>query len=130
MWMIYLSKGKLVVNSKCLYKIKHAANGIIKKYTTRFVAHGFSQVEGVDYDETFAPVATFSLIRAVMSIVAEMCWTIHQMDVKTAFLNGFLQEEVYLERPQGFEVYERDSHVCRLKKGLVWSEASPSSLVF
>ena len=89
-------EGKSAVTSKWLYKIKHVADGSIEKFKARFVACGFSQVKGVDYDETFAPVARFSSIRAVISDVAEMGWKIHQMDVKTAFLNGFLQEEVYL----------------------------------
>ena len=108
-------EGKSVVSSKWLYKIKHAADGSIEKFKARFVARGFSQVEGVDYDETFAPVARFSSIRAVISVMAEMGWKILKMDVKTAFLNDFLQEEVYLEQPQGFEVYERDSHVYRME---------------
>ena len=72
----------------------------------------------MDYDETFAPVARYALIRALISIVAEMGWKIHQMDVKTAFLNGIIQEEVYVEQPQGFEIHGRESHVCRLKKAL------------
>ena len=92
-------EGKSVVTSKQLYKIKHDADGSIQKFKACFVARGFSQVEGVDYDETFALVAIFSLIRVVISVVAEMGWKIHQMDVKTAFLNGFLQEKVYLEHP-------------------------------
>ena len=108
-------EGKFVLTSKRLYKIKHAADGNIDKYKARFVARGFSQIEGVDYDETFAPVARFSSIRVVISVVAEMGWRIHQMNVKTAFLNGLLQEEVYLEQPQGFQIYERDSHVCSVK---------------
>ena len=83
-------EGKSVVTSKWLYKIKHVANGSIEKYKTRFVARGFSQIEGVDYDETFAWVAIFSSIRVVISVVVEMGWRIHQMDVKTAFLNGLL----------------------------------------
>ena len=90
-------EGKSVVTSKWIYKIKHDADGSIEKFKARFVARGFSQVEGVDYDETFAPVARFSSVRAVISIVVEMGWKIHQMDGKTAFLNGLLQEEVYLE---------------------------------
>ena len=83
------SKGKSVVTSKWLYKIKHVANGSIEKYNARFVARGFLQVEGVHY-ETFALVARYSSIRSVVSIVAKMGWKIHQMDVKTAFLNGLL----------------------------------------
>ena len=85
----------------------------------------FSQVEGVDYEETFAPVACYSSITSMISIVAEMGWRIHQMDVKTAFLNGVLQEEVYLEQPLGFEIHGRESHVCRLKKALYGLKQAP-----
>lgn len=66
-----------MVTSRWLYKIKYAADGSIEKYKTRFMVRGFSQVEGVDYDETFALVARYSSIRAVISIVAEMSWSIH-----------------------------------------------------
>eukprot|EP00253_Pinus_taeda_P025972 PITA_25972 len=82
--------------SRWLYKVKHAADGSIEKFKARFVARGFSQVEGVDYEETFASVARYTSIRSIISIAAEMGWKIHQMDVKTAFLNGFIQEEVYM----------------------------------
>jgi hypothetical protein len=114
-----------VVTSKWLYKLKHAADGSIEKFKARFVARGFSQVEGVDYDETFAPVARYTSIRAVISIAAEMGWKIHQMDVKTAFLNGLIEEEVYIEQPLGFEVHGRESHVCRLKKALYGLKQAP-----
>ena len=106
-------EGKSVVTSRWLYKIKHAADGSIEKFKARFVARGFSQVEGVDYEETFALVARYTSIRSILSIAAEMGWKIHQMDVKTAFLNGFIQEEVYIEQLHG-----KESHVCRLKKAL------------
>ena len=79
-----------MVTSWWLYKLKHAADGSVEKYTARFVARGFSQVEGIDYDETFAPIARYTSIRALISIVAEMGWKIHQMDVKTSFLNGII----------------------------------------
>jgi hypothetical protein len=118
-------EGKSVVTSRWLYKIKYVVDGSIEKFKARFVARGFSQVEGVDYDETFAPVARYTSIRAVISIAAEMGWKIHQMDVKTAFLNGLIEEEVYIEQPQGFEVHGRDSHVCRLKKALYGLKQAP-----
>jgi hypothetical protein len=86
---------------------------------------GFSQVEGVDYDETFALVARYTSIRAVISIEAKMGWKIHQMDVNTAFLNGLIEEEVYIEQPRGFEVHGSDSHVCRLKKALYGLKQAP-----
>ena len=94
-------EGKLVVTSRWLYKLKHVADGSVEKYKARFVARGFSQVEGIDYDETFALVARYTSIRALISIVAEMGWKIHQMDVKTAFLNGIIQEEIYVEHHTG-----------------------------
>ena len=79
------------------YKLKHATDGSVEKYKAWFVVRGFSQVEGVDCDETFAPVARYTLIRALISIAAKMGWKIHQMDVKTAFLNGIIQENIYIE---------------------------------
>lgn len=118
-------EGKSVVTSRWLYKIKYAADGSIEKYKVRFVARGFSQIEGVDYEETFAPVARYTSIRSIISIAAEMGWSIHQMDVKTAFLNGIIQEEVYIEQPQGFEQHERETHVCRLKKALYGLKQAP-----
>jgi hypothetical protein len=61
------------------------------------VAQGFSQIEGIDYDETFAPVTRYSSIRSILALSVQMGWRIHQMDVKTAFLNGIIEEEVYIE---------------------------------
>ena len=95
-------KGKSVVSSKWIYKIKHAANGSIENYKERFGARGFSQKEGIDYEEKFALVAWYTSIRAIMALASMMKWDLHQMDVKTAFLNGVIKEEVYIEQPQGF----------------------------
>ncbi len=111
-------KGKPVVSSKWIYKIKHSTDGRIEKYKARFVARGFSQAQGVDYDETFAPVARYSTIRSILALSAMMGWKLHQMDVKTAFLNGKIEEEVYIQQPLGFEIHGKESHVCRLKKAL------------
>ena len=81
-------KGKSIVSSKWIFKIKHAADGSIEKYKAIFVARGFSQKEGIDYEETFAPVARYTSIRAIMALASMMKWDLHQMDVKTSFLNG------------------------------------------
>jgi hypothetical protein len=116
---------KSVVTSKWVYKIKHAADGSVDKYKERFMARGFSQKEGEDYDETFALMARYTSIRAIISLAASMGWNLHQMDVKTAFLNGAIEEEVYIEQPQGFEVHSRDTHVCRLKKSLYGLKQAP-----
>ena len=100
-------EGKSVVSSKWIYKIKHADDGSIEKYKARFVARGFSQKEGINYEETFAPVAQYTSIRSIMALASMMKWDLHQMDVKTTFLNGVIEEEVYIEQPQGFEVEDR-----------------------
>jgi hypothetical protein len=118
-WDIVLRpEGKFMVTSKWICKINHVIDGSIDKYKARFVARGFSQKEGVDSEETFTPVTGYTSIRAVISLTSVMGWRIHQMDVKTTFLNGVIEEEVYIEQPRGFEVHGRDSHVCRLKKAL------------
>eukprot|EP00253_Pinus_taeda_P036638 PITA_36638 len=90
-------ENKLVVSSRWLYKVKQAADGSVEKHKAIFVARGFSQVEGIDYDETFAPVARYSSIRLMLALSTQMGWKIHQMDVKPAFLNGKIEEEVYIE---------------------------------
>jgi hypothetical protein len=118
-------KSKDVVSSKWLFKIKHVVDRSIEKYKERFVARGFSQKEGIDYEETFAPVARYTSIRTIIALAAKMKWKLHQMDVKTAFLNGIIKEEVYIEQPQGFEVQDKKSHVCKLKKALYGLNQAP-----
>ena len=81
-------EGKSMVTSIWIYKIKHAADGRIEKYKARFVARAFSQKKGIDYEETFPPVVRYTSIRTILSLAAVMKWKIHQMDVKTTFLNG------------------------------------------
>ena len=76
------------------------------------MARGFSQIEGIDYEETFAPVARYSSIRTILALLAQMGWRIHKMDVKTMFLNGLIEEEVYIEQPEIFEIFNSESHVC------------------
>jgi hypothetical protein len=109
-------EGKLVVTSKWLLKIMHAADGSIEKHKARFVARGFSQKKGIDYDETFTPVARYTSIKTIISLASVLGWKLHQMGVKNAFLSGQVEEEVYIEQPQGFMVHRKESHVCKLKK--------------
>jgi hypothetical protein len=90
-------EGKSVVTSKWIYKIKHTTDRSIKKHKARFVARGSSQVEGIDYEETFAHVARYTSIRTIISLATSMGWRLHQMDVKTTFLNGYIKEEIYIE---------------------------------
>ena len=125
-WDVVLRpQGRSVVTSKLRYKIKHATNGSIEKYKARFVAHGFSQKEIIDYEDAFSPVARYSSIRAITTLAAKLGWKLHQMDVKTAFLNGVVEEEVYVEQPLGFETHNRKTHVCKLKKALYGLKQAP-----
>jgi hypothetical protein len=89
------------------------------------VARGFSQKEGIDYEETFAPVARYTSIRVIISLASVLGWKLHQMDVKTTFLNGQVEEEVYIEQPEGFVVHEKESHVCKLRKALYGLKQAP-----
>eukprot|EP00253_Pinus_taeda_P032285 PITA_32285 len=82
-----------VVGSRWIYKIKYAADGSVEKYNDRFVAKGYAQKEGIDYGETFIPVARYTSIRTVIFLAAQMGWEFHWMDVKTTFLNGVIEEE-------------------------------------
>ena len=107
-----------MVSSKWIYKIKHTTDGSFEKYKARFVARGFSQKEGIGYEETFDLVSRYTSIRTIMALTSMMKWDLHQMDVKTTFLNGVIEEEVYIKKPQGFEVEYRVTHVCKLKKAL------------
>ena len=97
-------EGKSVISSIWIYKIKHTVDGSIEKYKAIFVDCGFSQKEAVDYEETFSPLARYTSIITIMALVAKTKWKLHQMNVKTTFLNGVIEEEVYIEQTQVFEV--------------------------
>ena len=90
-------KGNSIVGSRWIYKVKQEAYGSVEKHKARFVARGFSQVEGINYDETFAPVIRYSSIISIPTLSMHMGWQIHQIDIKIAFINGFIEEEVYIE---------------------------------
>ena len=111
-------EGSSIMISKWIYKIKHGADGSIEKHKARFVAHGFPQKEGIDYRETFAPIARYTSIRSILELDVVMKWKVHHMDVKTTFLNGVVEEEVYVEQSLGFETHDRQTHVYKLKKAL------------
>jgi len=118
-------KKKSIMTSKWIYKIKHVADGSIDKFKARFVARGFSQKEGINYTETFSPAARYSTIRSIIYFASVMGWKLHQMDVKTTFLNGVVEEEEYMEQPEGFVIHDGETHVCRLKKALYGLKQAP-----
>ena len=117
--------GKAVVGSIWIYKVKKVVDGNVEKYKVIFFSRGFSQIEGIDYGETFIPVAQYSSIRTILALSVQMGWDIHQMDVNIAFLNGIIEEEVYSELPEGFEIFSSESHVCRLKRALYGLKQAP-----
>eukprot|EP00253_Pinus_taeda_P035465 PITA_35465 len=113
-------ENKSVVSSRWLYNVKKVVDGSVEKHKERFVACGFSQVEGIDYDETFAPAARYSSIISMLALSTHMGSKIHQMDVKTAFPNGKIEEEVYIEKLEGFETFDRDDQlIMSFKEDLV-----------
>ena len=116
---------KLVIGSRWIYKVKQATNGSVEKYKARFVAREFSQIEGISYDENFSPIARYSSIRSILSLLAHMGWCIHQMGVKTTFLNGIIEEEVYIEQPEGFKIFNSELHACRLKRAMYGLKQAP-----
>ena len=93
-------------------------NGVIIRNKARLVAKGYSQQEGIDYEETFAPVARLEAIRIFLAFAAHSNFRVYQMDVKSAFLNGFLHEEVYVEQTKGFQDPQFPNHVFKLNKAL------------
>ena len=109
-------KDKSVLSSKWIFKTKHSTDGSIEKYKERFVVKGLSQKEGIDYEESFALVARYTSIRTVLSLEAKNKWNLHQMDVKTTFLNGLIEEEVYIEQPQGFKTDDQEAMYINLTK--------------
>jgi hypothetical protein len=110
---------------KWVYKTKYKANGEVDKHKARLVAKGFAQEYGVDYNETFAPVTRLDTIRMVLAIAAQHNWKVYQMDVKSAFLNEYLEEEVYVQQPPGYEVRGQEDKVYRLKKALYGLKQAP-----
>jgi hypothetical protein len=99
-----------IIDSRWTFKLKQGPEGLIERFKGRVVAKGYTQVEGLDYDETFAPVVKFTSIRTPLTLAAHLDLEIHQVDVKTAFLNGKLNEEIYLRPPPSADT----------DKSLVW----------
>ena len=115
--IVKLPPGKKAIGSRWFMKIKHKADGSIERYRARLVAKGYSQRPGFDYVETFAPTVRFAAVRTVLAIAALEDLELRSVDISHAFLNGDLEEEIYMDQPEGFEVGGPE-YVCRLKKSL------------
>ena len=116
--LVDLPEGKNNIGVKWVYKTKLNADGEVEKYKARLVAQGFSQQPGIDYNKTFAPVARIDTVRMVLVIATQNRWIMHQIDVKSAFLNGCLEEEVYVRQPPGYEIDKHRDQIYKLRKDL------------
>lgn len=117
-----------MVKSEGVYKVKEEQNpdgSLWIRYKAGMVACGYSQVKGIDYIETFAPVVNFTSVRVLFSIVVPLKLNLHQMDAITAFLNGDLNEVVYIGQPAGNEVGDPGTVVCKLHKSIYLLKQSP-----
>ncbi|KAK3118826.1 hypothetical protein QOZ80_9BG0708740 [Eleusine coracana subsp. coracana] len=118
-------KNKNVVGTKWVFRNKQNEDGVVTRNKARLVAKGYSQVEGLDFDETYAPVARLESIRILLAFATHHDFKLYQMDVKSAFLNGPIKEEVYVEQPPGFEDPKYLNHVFKLHKTLYGLKQAP-----
>jgi hypothetical protein len=116
---------KNIIGVKWIFRTKLNADSSINKFKARLVVKGYAQVYGVDYSDTFAPVARMDTIRLLLAVAAHRNWKVFQLDVKSAFLNGVLQEEIYVEQPAGFVVQGKADKVYLLKKALYGLKQAP-----
>jgi hypothetical protein len=122
--LVQLPAGKRALQNKCVYKLKEEDGGE-KRYKARLVVKGFAQKKGIDFDEIFSPVVKMNSIRTILSLVVVEDLHLEQLDVKTTFLHGDLEEEIYRQQPQGYEVKGKENLVCRLKKSLYGLKQAP-----
>ena len=123
--LVNLRKGRKALKNKWVYKIKHEGDEMKERHKATMVVKGFAQKEGIDFTELFSPVVKMSSIRVILGIVATLDLECEQLDVKTAFLHGELEEEIYMEQPEGFIEKGKEDLVCRLKKSLYGLKRAP-----
>jgi hypothetical protein len=123
--LVDLPPGCKTIGCKWILKKKLKADGTIDKYKARLVAKGFRQRENIDFFDTYSPVTRVTSIRVLIALAALNDLIVHQMDVKTAFLNGELEEEIYMDQPEGFIVFGQEKKVCKLEKSLYGLKQAP-----
>jgi len=116
--LVELPEGMKPIGWKWIFKAKKDSKGNIERYKARLVAKGFTQKESIDYKETFSPVSSKDSFITIMMLVAHFDLKLHQMDVKTTFLNGDIEETVYIVQPENFVLGDSKSMVCKLKKSI------------
>ena len=127
--MVEVMHGEHIIGTKWIFRNKTDEEGNVIRNKARLVAQGYSQMKGVDYDETFVPVAHMESIRILLALACQLKFKLYQMDVKTAFLNRILKEDVYVAQPKGFIDPHFSDHVLYLKKAFYGSKQAPRSLL-
>ena len=113
------------VGVKWIYKIKRNFCGEITRYKARLVTKGFSQIRGIDYEEVFSPIARAESIRIIIAMAAQFKWNLHHLDVKSTFLNGYIEEDIYVDQPEEFIKEGKEDYVLKLKKALYGLKQAP-----
>ncbi|XP_051210964.2 disease resistance protein RPM1-like [Lolium perenne] len=117
--------GVNIIDSKWVFKVKKNSDGSLERYKARLVAKGFRQRYGEDYEDTFSPVVKPTTIHLLLALAVSRGWHLHQLDIQNAFLNGVLEEEVFMRQPPSFEDPLRPSHLCHLKKAIYGLKQAP-----
>ncbi|GJY48858.1 retrovirus-related pol polyprotein from transposon TNT 1-94, partial [Tanacetum coccineum] len=120
-------RNMIIIGTKWVFRNKLDENGIISRNKARLVAQGYNQQKGIDYDETYAPVARLESIRILLAYACALDFKLFQMDIKSAFLSCFINEEVYVAQPPGFIDFEKPDHVYKLKKALYSLKQAPKA---
>ena len=123
--MVERPKGHNVIGTKWVFRNKQDQDGIVVRNKARLVAQGYTQVKGLDFGETYALVVRLEAIRILLAYACAHNIKLYQMDVKSVFLNGYINKEMYLEQPPGFEDDKKPNHVYKLKKALYGLKQAP-----
>ena len=118
------SKRRKALKKKWVFRLKNDDEKLLK-YKDRLMVKGFSQIQGIDFDEIFSPVVKMCSIRTILGLESSMNLKLEQLDVKTAFLHGYVDEEIFMEQPEGFKVKGKENMVCKLKKSLYGLKQMP-----
>ena len=113
------------IGVKWIYKIKRNVSGEITRYKARLVAKGFSQIRGIDYEQVFSPVARAESIRIIKATAAQFKWNLHHLDVKSTFLYGYIEKDIYVNQPEVFFKEGKEDFILKLRKALYGLKQAP-----